>query len=123
MKLSEFETEVLQVFWQHTPASAPDVHKIIIKTKNVTYSTVKTIIDRLEQKGAIQRVDQKGRTIYYAAVDSANSMRKPLLDNFINKVFGGNSRSLLNHLIENDTLSKEDLAYLNEVVNKNKESS
>lgn len=123
MKLSEFETEVLQVFWQHTPASAPDVHKIIIKNKEVTYSTVKTIIDRLEQKGAIQRVDQKGRTIFYAAVDSANSMRKPLLDNFINKVFGGNSRSLLNHLLENDTLSKEDLAYLNEVINKNKESS
>ena len=123
MKLSEFETEVLQVFWQHSLASAPDVHKVIIKTKDVTYSTVKTIIDRLEKKGAIQRIDQKGRTILYAATDSAHSMRKPMLDNFINKVFGGNSRLLMNHLLENESLSQDDLDYLNQVINKNKEVS
>ena len=123
MKLSEFETEVLQVFWQHNHASAPDVHKVIIKTKNVTYSTVKTIIDRLEKKGAIVRVDQQGRTILYAASDSADSMRKPMLDNFINKVFGGNSRLLMNHLLENESLTQADLDYLNAVVNKNKDAS
>jgi len=123
MKLSEFETEVLQVFWQHNPASAPDVHKIILKTKDVTYSTVKTIIDRLEKKGAINRVDQKGRTIFYAATDTADSMRKPMIDNFINKVFGGNSRLLMNHLLENKPLSQEDLDYLNDVVNKSKDPS
>lgn len=123
MKLSEFETEVLQVFWQQDSASAPDVHKVIIKTKNVTYSTVKTIIDRLEKKGAIVRVDQQGRTILYAASDSADSMRKPMLDNFINKVFGGNSRLLMNHLLENESLSQQDLDYLHEVVNKNRDAS
>jgi BlaI family penicillinase repressor len=123
MKLSEFETEILQIFWQHPQASAPEVHKIIFNDKEVTYSTVKTIIDRLEQKGAIQRVAQNGRTILYAASASANSMRKPLLENFINKVFGGNSRLLMNHLLENDELSQEDLAYLKQVVNKSKEDS
>ena len=122
MKLSDFETEVLQVFWQHSQASAPDVHKIIVKTKDVTYSTVKTIIDRLEKKGAIQRVAQNSRTIFYAAAASANSMRKPMLDNFINTVFSGNSRLLMNHLIENEALSQEDLNYLQAVVNKTKDA-
>ena len=123
MKLSEFETEILQIFWQHHQASAPEIHKIIFNDKAVTYSTVKTIIDRLEQKGAIQRVAQKGRTIFYAASASAKSMRKPLLDNFINKVFGGNSRLLMNHLLENEELSQEDIAYLKQVINKNQEVS
>ena len=122
MKLSDFETEVLQVFWQQSQASAPEVHKVIIETKEVTYSTVKTIIDRLEKKGAIQRVAQNGRTIFYAAAASANSMRKPMLDNFINTVFGGNSRLLMNHLIENEALSQEDLNYLQAVVNKTKDA-
>lgn len=124
MKLSDFETEVLQVFWQHKQASAPQVHKVILKSKDVTYSTVKTIIDRLENKGAIQRIAQQGRTILYAASASANSMRKPLLDSFINKVFGGNSRLLMNHLIDNENLSQEDLAYLKDVINQDdKETS
>jgi len=118
MKLSEFETEVLQLFWQHKKASAPEVHKHILASKDVTYSTVKTIIDRLEKKGALVRVAQKGRTVFYAASDSATRMRKPLLKNFINKVFGGNSRLLMNHLIENDELSQADLEYLNDILNK-----
>lgn len=121
MKLSEFETEVLQVFWQTKAASAPEVHKVITNSKDVTYSTVKTIIDRLEKKGAIKRIKQQGRTIIYGATSSANSMRKPLLDNFINKVFGGNSRSLMNHLIENEALNQDDLKYLKEIINKNKD--
>ncbi len=121
MKLSEFETEVLQVFWQTKAASAPEVHKIITHAKDVTYSTVKTIIDRLEKKGALKRIEQQGRTIIYAATSSANNMRKPLLDNFINKVFGGNSRLLMNHLIENDELNQEDLEYLKDIINKNKD--
>ena len=84
MKLSEFETEVLQVFWQSDASSAPEIHKVIAKSKDVTYSTVKTIIDRLEKKGAIKRIEHQGRTIIYAAASSADNMRKPLLDNFIN---------------------------------------
>lgn len=123
MKLSEFETEVLQLFWQQNQASAPEIHKVIIKSREVTYSTVKTIIDRLESKGALTRAAQKGRTIFYAATASANSIREPMLDNFINKVFGGNSRLLMNHLIDNQSLSEEDMAYLKDVINSNKESS
>ncbi len=68
------------------------------------------------------RVAQNGRTIFYAAAASANSMRKPMLDNFINTVFGGNSRLLMNHLIENEALSQEDLNYLQAVVNKTKDA-
>ncbi len=121
MKLSEFETQVLQVFWQTSQASAPEIHKVITQTKDVTYSTVKTIIDRLEKKGALHRVAQQGRTIFYAASASANSMRKPITQNFINKVFGGNSRLLMNHLIENESLSTEDLTYLKDLVNNKKD--
>lgn len=120
MKLSEFETEVLQVFWQSDASSAPEVHKVIAKSKDVTYSTVKTIIDRLEKKGAIKRIEHQGRTIIYAATSSADNMRKPLLDNFINKVFGGNSRLLMNHLLENEKLDDEDMDYLKEIIKKNR---
>jgi len=123
MKLSDFETEVLQVFWQHKQASAPEIHKVIVQTKEVTYSTVKTIIDRLEKKGAIQRVSQQGRTIFYTTTTSAESMRKPMTERFINKVFGGDSRLLMNHLIDNETLTEKDLAYLKEIINKNKENT
>ena len=50
MKLSDFELEVMQLLWRQGECSAPELHQLIEKNKTVTYSTVKTIIDRLEKK-------------------------------------------------------------------------
>ena len=44
MALSDFELEVMQLFWQLDEATAPQVHKIIEKKREVKYTTVKTII-------------------------------------------------------------------------------
>lgn len=119
MKLSEFETQVMQIFWQQQQASAPQVHEIISQTKDVTYSTVKTIIDRLEKKQALKRSSQQGRTIFYSAAVSANKLRKPMLKNFIDKVFGGDKKQLINHLFKEDNLSEEDIDYLKKLLKKN----
>lgn len=119
MKLSEFETQVMQIFWQQQQASAPQVHEIISQSKDVTYSTVKTIIDRLEKKQALKRSSQQGRTIFYSAAVSANKLRKPMLKNFIDKVFGGDKKQLINHLFKEDNLSEEDIDYLKKLLKKN----
>ena len=49
MSLSDFEFEVMQLFWEMKEATAPQIHKIIEQRRDVKYSTVKTIIDRLER--------------------------------------------------------------------------
>jgi BlaI family penicillinase repressor len=56
MKLSVFELEVLSLLWQSKESTAPELHKAICLSKSVTYSTVKTIVDRLEEKGAIKHI-------------------------------------------------------------------
>ena len=67
MKLSEFELDVMQRFWDEGACSASAIHKWITEDKNVAYTTVKTIVDRLEEKGAIQRERIEGRSIVYSA--------------------------------------------------------
>ena len=112
MKLSEFELEVMTLFWKDKSSTAPEIHRKISKNKKVTYSTVKTIIDRLEQKSALKRVKNFGRTIVYSPAVKQEELRKPLIKKFIDKVFSGNPRLLINHLLEEDQLSKEDIEYL-----------
>ncbi len=118
MKLSEFETEVMQLFWKYSKASAPEVHEVISQNREVTYSTVKTIIDRLEKKHALKRKEQQGRTIYYSAAISAKKLRKPMLNNFIQKVFGGDKQQLINHLLNDEPLSEDDISYLQNLIDK-----
>ena len=57
MKLSEFELDIMQLLWQHEPCTASQLHKALLadtqKDKKVAYTTVKTIVDRLEQKARL----------------------------------------------------------------------
>jgi len=112
MHLSDFELDVMQVIWRGQESAAPEVHKTIAKDRNVTYSTVKTIIDRLEQKGAIVRCGQTGRTIYFRATVSPDEIQRPLLDQFVSRVFGGDRRPLFNHLLAAESLSDDEVEFL-----------
>ncbi|MET1254850.1 BlaI/MecI/CopY family transcriptional regulator [Aliikangiella maris] len=92
------------------------MHEKIMEKRDVTYSTVKTIIDRLEKKQAIQRVDQSGRTIFYGALIQPARTKKFLIQSFIQRVFGGQNRPLFNHLLNEEALSIDDIKYLEKLI-------
>lgn len=122
MKLSEFELEIMQLMWVNEPASAPELHKIIQQDRDLAYSTVKTIIDRLEAKGAISRSHQQGRTIFYKTSIKQESLAKPLVKSFLERVFSGKSRPLFNHLLAEENLSRDDIEYLEKLLKEKKKS-
>ncbi|WP_111979780.1 BlaI/MecI/CopY family transcriptional regulator [Algibacillus agarilyticus] len=112
MKLSEFELDVMQIFWEQGPCSASAAHKVISESKKTAYTTVKTIVDRLEEKGAIKRVGNEGRSIVYSAAVKQEAMSQSVLPDFLKRFFGGNSRNLVAHLIDDEKLSEDDIEYL-----------
>ena len=112
MKLSDFELDVMQLFWERGPGSSPEIHTLIHDERPVSYSTVKTIIDRLEDKGALYRVRQEGRTIIYDAAVQREVMSKSLLPVFLKRLFSGEPRQLMAQLIEEEPLDRSDIEYL-----------
>jgi BlaI family transcriptional regulator, penicillinase repressor len=116
IKLSEFELDVMTHFWADRELSAPELYERIGSERGVAYSTVKTIIDRLEQKGAIERVANRGRTIVYSPVVKRERVRKPLVKSFLRRLFGDDLRPLFAQLLQDEKLSAEDLEYLRKLV-------
>ena len=116
MRLSEFELEVMAHFWRDGELSAPALFERIGAEKGVAYSTVKTIVDRLEKKGAIERVANRGRVIVYAPAVKQERIRKPLVRAFLRRVFGDDLKPLFAQLLQDETLSDEELAYLRELI-------
>jgi BlaI family penicillinase repressor len=112
MRLSDFELDVMAHFWEHDRLSAPGLFQEIGESRGVTYSTIKTIIDRLEAKGAIKRVDSRGRTILYRAAVGRERVRKPLVKAFLRRVFGNDLRPLFTQLIRDEKLSADEIDYL-----------
>ena len=116
MRLSEFEIDVLTRFWDRGRLSAPELFREMGESRGVTYSTIKTIVDRLEEKGAIRRVDTQGKTIIYDAAVARERVRKPLVESFVRRMFGDDRKPLFAQLLREEKLSDEEIAYLRRLV-------
>ena len=116
IRLSEFELDVMAHFWTDRELSAPELFERIGDERGVAYSTVKTIIDRLEEKGAIERVANRGRTIFYTASIKRERVRKPLVRSFLRRLFGNDLRPLFAQLLHDEKLSEDELDYLRRLV-------
>ena len=120
MKLSEFESQVLAAIWELGECSAPQVHQAIARSRSATYSTVKTIIDRLERKAAITRTRAAGRTIFFKASAPPEKVQASIVDRLLSTVFAGDRKPLIAQLLQSDQLSQEDLDYLSELLEQQK---
>jgi BlaI family penicillinase repressor len=116
MRLSDFELDVMARFWERKQLSAPELHRELGESRGVTYSTVKTIVDRLEAKGAVERTETRGKTIFYRPIVSRERVRKPLVKSFLRRVFGNDLRPLFAQLLREEKLSDEEIDYLKRLV-------
>jgi len=116
MNLSALELEVLQYICAADNATAPSVHAEIAKKRKTAYSTIKTVFDRLEKKGAIYRESNVGRTSIYAANVTGETVQASLLTDFVKKVFPKDKTPLFNTLIRDNTLSQDEIAYLQQLL-------
>lgn len=116
MKLTPFELEIMTVLWDKEEAVVPDIHLAIKEKRDVTYSTVKTIVSRLETKGAVKRIKSYGRTVVYGTGISKEELAKPMVKELLGLLYGGHVRPLLTHIMHDEPLSKEDLDHLEALV-------
>lgn len=116
MRLSDFEIDVLTRFWEQGKLTAPELYRDMGESRGVTYSTIKTIVDRLEEKGAIRRVDTRGKTIVYTAAVTRDKVCKPLVRSFVRRIFGEDRKPLFAQLLRDEKLSDDEIEFLRQLV-------
>jgi predicted transcriptional regulator len=105
--LTKFETEVMSVLWRLGEATVRDVQDAIERTEPPAYTTVQTIVQRLEQKGAVRRTRKSGNALYFEPAITRKSVYRRLVDELIDVI--GGSQPLVAHLVETGKLSLDDL--------------
>ncbi len=106
-ELSRFELEVLRRVWTRGEATAREIHADLASAPS--YSTVRKIFERLEEKGAIRRVRRDGRAWVYRSAVSASAMIRKEIRRLLDGLFGGRAAPLVAHLAEMDELSLEEI--------------
>jgi BlaI family transcriptional regulator, penicillinase repressor len=107
-KLTRLELELMDTFWDKGECSIRELHEALPEERRPAYTTVQTIVGRLEEKGSLRRTRKIGNAFLYEPAVSRVSAQRRLIDDFL-KLFGGSTVPLMAHLVESGRLSLSDL--------------
>jgi len=124
-KLSRLELKVMDVLWTRGASSIREVHEALPKRGRPAYTTVQTIVNRLEAKEAVRRTKKIGNAHIFEATITRDSAERRLIDDLL-AIFGGSSQPLMARLIEAGKLTLDDIkqaeATLQDLADKEKQS-
>ena len=115
-KPTESELEILQVLWQHGPATVRLVNEQLSKSREVGYTTTLKIMQLMLEKGLVQR-DDEGRSHIYRAAVREQDTQGLLLDKFVEATFGGSALKLVMQALGHRRTSSDELAQIRRLLN------
>ncbi len=111
MKLSNSEWKIMNIVWQQSPASVRDVLERVEGETAWSYSTVKTLLTRLADKGVLT-VRKRANTSLFKPLISEQQARRSAIRSLLDSAFGGTFGSLLQHVAQEENLNERDRATL-----------
>ena len=107
LKLTTLQFQIMDLFWQHGGLSVREVHTALSPLRPA-YTTVQTLIGRLESKGALKRTRKIGNSHLFEAAISRDVAQRDVLDELLT-LFGGRTKLLMARLAESGKLTLDDV--------------
>jgi predicted transcriptional regulator len=107
-KLSKLELQVMEALWTGGALSIREIQETFPASNRPSYSTVQTMVYRLEAKKAVRRAKKISNAHIFEAVISRDVAQRRLVDDFL-ALFGGQMQPIMTHLIEGRKLTLEDV--------------
>ena len=108
MRISDAEWTALEAIWELGVAGAAEVIQIVQPRTGWHHRTIRTLLNRLAQKGALTVLKQGGRNVYRPAVSREDCVREASRS-FLEKMFRGNIQDLLAHFAQQEGMTVEAL--------------
>jgi BlaI family penicillinase repressor len=111
IRLTRFELEIMHALWEIGSGSVREIQERLPEKRRPAYTTVQTIVRRLEEKDAVRRTKKIGNAFIFEPMVTKQSAHHRLINELLES-FGGSARPLMAHLAETGKLSLEDLKEL-----------
>ena len=116
-RLTRLELQIMDALWTRGALSVREIQEAFAEKNRPAYTTVQTMVYRLEAKKAIRRVKKIGNAhIFEAAITRASAQRR-VIDELL-AFFGGRSQPVMAHLIETGKLTLEDVQQAEQTLRK-----
>ncbi len=110
-RISRFEFQLLDKLWELGPCSIREIQESLPEKDRPAYTTVQTMIYRLEEKGAVCRVKKIGNAHLFEANVSRQAVHHRLIGDLLS-LLGGSAAPVMSHLVETGKLTLADVKEL-----------
>ncbi len=118
-ELTEAEWIIMKVVWENEPCAAGTVQEALANSKDWAYSTVKTTMDRMANKGFLKIRKIRNLQLFSSAISEVDAKRGEF-HKMLTRAFDGALTPMMQFLIEHEGLSKAESAQLRKLANKTK---
>ena len=115
IELTEAEWAIIKAVWQKEPCTAPDIQQKLEKQTSWTYSTVRTLMDRMVTKGLLKADKQRNPTLYRSAVSKAQAQKGELLY-ALKHAFSGALTPMVQCLLDTREVTREELDNIKQLI-------
>lgn len=117
ISLGRLQLQIMTVVWDRKKATVHDVKDAISRGRKPAYTTILTMMRKLEEKGYL-RHEVDDRTYVYEATVSQRTVRHGVLGDLLDRLFEGSPSLLLSSLVEQDRIGKEELTEIRKLIRK-----
>ncbi|HUZ47995.1 MAG TPA: BlaI/MecI/CopY family transcriptional regulator [Terriglobia bacterium] len=107
-RVTKFEFQLLQRLWELGSASVREIQQGLPEEHRPAYTTVQTMIYRLEEKGVVRRVKKIGNAHIFEATITRKAVHRRFISDLL-EILGGSPAPLMSHLIETGKLTLADV--------------
>jgi BlaI family transcriptional regulator, penicillinase repressor len=114
---TEAELELLRVLWQRGPSTVREIHDSLSDAKDTGYTTTLKILQKMTDKGLVQR-DESERSHVYSAAIKAEKTQRQLVRDLLQRAFGGSPGQLVLQALSEKRASAEELAEIRRLLDR-----
>ena len=116
-RLTKLELQVMEALWSRGASSVREIQEAFPEKDRPAYTTVQTMVYRLDGKKAIRRLKKIGNAHIFEAAISRNAAQRRLIDDLLS-FFGGSPQPVVAHLVETGKLTLDDVQEAEQLIRK-----
>ncbi len=119
IRLGDLQLRIMKVLWERGPLTVADVQAGLEAGDSLAYTTIATMLRKMEARGLVRHTEEGRRFIYEAAVRS-EAISETMFDDLIDRVFAGSLADAVSHLLDSREVSREELRELERLIQERK---
>jgi predicted transcriptional regulator len=120
-RLGDLQLRIMKVLWERGEATVSDVHQAVSGERRLAYTTVATMLRKMEARGLVNH-RLEGRSFFYRALVPAEAVSQGMADHLLDRLFEGSLANMVRHLLTTREVSRQELSKLEKLIAERKKA-